>query len=185
VVVTCDRPSGSFFAIGTTTVSCTATDAEEGVQEAIVSGTFTVQVVDVEPPVIADLPDLTRTTTGTTPVVVTFPLPAASDNSGVAPNVVCAPASGSSFQVGTATVTCTATDGAGLTASSSFTVTVTSTPVQPPTTPTTTPGALPPTGSSSTPRTLVLAGLLIAIGSALAGTGRRQNAGVRRRSCGV
>ena len=87
MVVVCTPTSGSFFPLGTTTVTCTATDADEGLDEAIVSGSFTVQVIDNEPPTIADLPDLTRTTTDTTPVVVTFPLPAASDNSGVAPTV--------------------------------------------------------------------------------------------------
>ena len=133
VVVVCTPASGSFFPLGTTTVTCTATDADEGLDEAIVSGSFTVQVIDNQPPTIADLPDLTRTTTNTTPVVVTFPLPAASDNSGVAPTVTCAPVSGSAFAVGVATVTCTATDGAGLTASSSFTVTVSSSPSAPPT----------------------------------------------------
>jgi hypothetical protein len=173
VVVVCTPASGSFFPLGTTTVSCTATDADEGLDEAIVSGSFTVQVIDIEPPTIADLPDLTRTTTNTTPVVVTFPLPAASDNSGVAPTVTCAPVSGTAFAVGVTTVTCTATDGAGLTASSSFTVTVSSSPSAPPT-PTPTP--LPPTGSSSTDMVRV-ATLLVTLGAALvlAGVRRRQS----------
>ena len=38
VVVVCTPASGSFFPIGTTTVNCTATDADEGLDEAIVSG---------------------------------------------------------------------------------------------------------------------------------------------------
>lgn len=172
VVVVCAPASGSLFPIGTTTVSCTATDADEGLDQAIVAGTFTVQVVDNEPPTITDLPDLTRTTTDTTPVAVTFPLPAASDNSGVAPTVVCSPLSGTGFQVGVSTVTCTATDGAGLTASSSFTVTVTSTPSAPPTP---TPGALPPTGSSI--GIARAAAILVAAGAALLLLGVR-----RRRS---
>lgn len=173
VVVMCAPASGSFFALGTTTVNCTATDADEGLDQAIVSGSFTVQVIDNEPPTIADLPDLARATTDTTPVAVTFPLPAASDNSGVAPTVVCTPASGTSFPVGVTTVTCTATDGAGNAAASSFTVTVTSTPSGPPVT---TPGALPPTGSSSRD-TLRLATLLVTagLGLLLAGARRRQS----------
>ncbi|MGC8952805.1 HYR domain-containing protein, partial [Chloroflexus sp.] len=40
--------------------------------------------------------------------------------------VTCTPASGSTFPLGTTTVTCTATDAAGNTASGSFTITVTS-----------------------------------------------------------
>jgi hypothetical protein len=55
--------------------------------------------------------------------IVTFPPPTASDNCpGVTTN--CTPPSGSSFPVGTTTVTCTATDAAAKTAMCSFTVTV-------------------------------------------------------------
>jgi hypothetical protein len=54
--------------------------------------------------------------------IVSFPAPVASDN---CPGVTtqCVPSSGSSVPVGTTTVTCTATDAAGNTASCSFTVT--------------------------------------------------------------
>src|SRR5581483_5077593 len=54
---------------------------------------------------------------------VTYPPPTASDN---CPGVTtsCTPPSGSTFPVGTSTVTCTATDTSGNTASCSFTVTV-------------------------------------------------------------
>jgi Calx-beta domain/HYR domain len=182
VFVDCAPISGSFFPLGATTVSCTATDSEGLNQDTIVFGTFTVTVVDNEAPLIADNPDLTRETVANAPVVVTFNLPAASDNSGVAPAVLCAPASGSTFGVGTSTVTCTATDGAGNSASSSFTVTVTSTgsgvpgPTTPPVTtaPTTNPIAgLPATGSD--PQVLVLlALLLLAGGTVLARSARRR-----------
>ena len=128
VSVVCTPASGTFFAIGSTTVTCVATDGESAQSpgDAIVTGTFLVTVVDAEPPSIADLPDLARTTVGTTPVVVTFPLPGATDNSGVPPVVTCSPQSSASFAVGTTTVTCTAVDGAGNAASSSFVVTVSS-----------------------------------------------------------
>ncbi len=55
--------------------------------------------------------------------VVNYPAPAATDN---CPGVTasCSPASGSTFPVGTTTVTCTATDASGNTATCSFTVTV-------------------------------------------------------------
>jgi hypothetical protein len=46
------------------------------------------------------------------------------DDSGVAPTITCAPASGSVFPIGRTTVTCTATDGDGLSSTCSFTVTV-------------------------------------------------------------
>ena len=127
VTITCSHPSGAFFPLGATLVTCTATDSAQGQQsisaQATATDTFTVTVIDVEPPIIADNPDLTRITSGP-PVTVTFNLPAASDNSGVPPTVVCTPVSGTAFAIGVATVTCTATDGAGNMASSTFTVTV-------------------------------------------------------------
>jgi hypothetical protein len=59
----------------------------------------------------------------TTSTTVTYPAPIATDN---CPGVttMCNPASGSTFPVGTTTVTCTATDTAGNTATCSFSVTV-------------------------------------------------------------
>src|SRR4030095_3657494 len=66
------------------------------------------------------------TSTGCAPPtskVVTYPSPTTSDNCSVS-SVVCSPASGSIFPVGTTTVTCTATDSSGNTATCSFTVNV-------------------------------------------------------------
>jgi hypothetical protein len=89
--------------------------------------TFTVTVNDTQPPVI-DCPDnVTAVTALTCPAtfstVVDFPPPTASDNCpGV--TVACVPASGTIFPVGTTTVTCTATDASGNTATCSFTVSV-------------------------------------------------------------
>ena len=61
----------------------------------------------------------------TNTAVVNFPLPALSGNCPLPVNpIVCTPPSGSSFPVGTTTVTCTATDDFGLSLSCSFTVTV-------------------------------------------------------------
>jgi HYR domain len=54
---------------------------------------------------------------------VTFPLPTATDNCST-PTVVTNPVSGAAFNVGATTVNVTATDVAGTTATSSFTVTV-------------------------------------------------------------
>lgn len=48
----------------------------------------------------------------------------ATDNSGVAPTVVCQPATGSIFPIGTSTVGCSATNAAGNSSSGSFAVTV-------------------------------------------------------------
>jgi hypothetical protein len=53
-----------------------------------------------------------------------YDLPEATDDRTAHPDVACSPASGSFFEVGTTTVTCTATDDSGNTASGSFDVVV-------------------------------------------------------------
>src|SRR6185369_10391070 len=65
----------------------------------------------------------------------------ASTSCGILTNLVCIPASGSSFPIGTTTVTCTAKDSQGHTASCTFKVTVT---------PDHTPPACPPNSLSIT-----------------------------------
>ncbi len=60
--------------------------------------------------------------------VVTYPLPPASSTCGVITNIVCTPPSGSAFPIGTTTVTCTAYDSLGNTATCTFTVTVAQAP---------------------------------------------------------
>ncbi len=156
ISVSCSPASGAFFPIGTTTVTCTATDSNPGDQqnrfvEATTSGTFTVTVVDAEPPVIAKPPDLIRDSSNGKPIPVTFVTPSATDNAGP-PVVTCAPASGSLFSLGVATVTCTATDAAGNKATTTFTVTVVS-PAS----------GVPITGSNPT-TTLAIATALMLIG---------------------
>lgn len=81
---------------------------------------------DVAPPVFATQPPNISAVAapGAGGTNVSFSTPSATDNRGV-PSVACNPASGSSFAVGVTIVTCTATDAAGLTATTSFTVTVT------------------------------------------------------------
>ena len=59
--------------------------------------------------------------------VVSFAAPVATDNCDMSPTVTCLPASGSTFPVGTTTVTCTATDQCGNESTSTFDVTVTAT----------------------------------------------------------
>ena len=116
--VTCVPPSGAFFPVGTTTVTCTGTSP--GNPNATCS--FTVTVNDTQPPAIICPPNQFVGTTGSS-TVVTYPAPTASDN---CPGVTaaCTPASGSSFPVGVTTVTCTARDAVGNTATCSFAVTV-------------------------------------------------------------
>jgi subtilisin-like proprotein convertase family protein len=114
--VTCSPPSGSFFPVGTTTVTC----SEDSMAMATCS--FTVTVNDTQPPSITCPANVTAVgTPGSTTVTVTFPDPTFSDNCPGA-TVACVPPSGSMFPVGTSTVTCTATDASGNTASCSFTV---------------------------------------------------------------
>jgi HYR domain len=60
--------------------------------------------------------------------LVTYPLPQASSTCGVITNIVCAPPSGSPFPIGTTTVTCTAYDSLGNSATCTFTVTVAQAP---------------------------------------------------------
>ncbi len=87
---------------------------------------------DTEPPLITCPDDITAVAAPACPAaagtVVTFDTPSVgagtvSDNCPGA-TAMCSPATGSIFPVGTTTVTCTATDAAGNTASCSFTITV-------------------------------------------------------------
>src|SRR5947207_2834152 len=117
--VTCSPASGSFFPKGTTTVSCNASGTA-----ANPDCTFTVTVNDTQPPTITCPANQTAIApTGGTSTPVSYPPPTASDN---CPGVTtsCMPPSGSNFALGTTTVTCTATDTSGNTATCSFTVTV-------------------------------------------------------------
>ena len=119
VSVNCSPASGSFFPIGTTPVGCTATDAAGNTAFA----SFNVTVDDTEDPTIGVPADIT---VGNDPSLagafVSFSVTPA-DNAFVV-SVNCTATSGSFFPVGTTTVTCTATDGAGNTGADSFTVTV-------------------------------------------------------------
>ena len=82
---------------------------------------------DTTPPVLSSLADKTVDATGSTGAAVAFTV-TATDNLDPSPTVVCTPASGSVFPVGTTTVNCTATDVSGNTAHGSFTITVTAAP---------------------------------------------------------
>lgn len=115
----CSIPSGSTFALGDTTVSCTATDAAGNVS----SGSFPVKVRDTTPPELT-LPAATSAeATGPTGAVVTFST-LANDIVDAKVDVSCTPASGSIFGLGETTVTCDARDDAGNTTTKGFVVTV-------------------------------------------------------------
>lgn len=79
---------------------------------------------DVVPPEAAPAADIVAEATSPDGAVVTFALPAVTDDFDPTPVVTAAPASGGTFALGATVVTVTATDGSGNTASAAFTVTV-------------------------------------------------------------
>src|SRR5439155_5945390 len=100
----CLPASGSSFDKGTTTVTCTATDASGNTNACA----FTVTVNDHENPVIGSCPAniTTNTASGQCTRTVNFATPNATDNCpGV--TVACSPASGTAFAKGVTTVNCT------------------------------------------------------------------------------
>jgi large repetitive protein len=119
VPVTCTPTSGSTFALGTTTVSCSAIDAAglTAIRD------FTVRVRDTRAPDLTLPGDLLVRATSAQGAEVTYRA-SASDVVDGAIDPTCAPASGDRFGVGGATVSCSVSDKAGNKASGSFRVTV-------------------------------------------------------------
>src|SRR3989449_627237 len=113
-------PSDSPFPVGVTTVTNTATDASGNTS----SCTFTVTVTDNQNPVITCPSNLVLTADAgrCSRSNVTFTVNA-TDNCRVT-NLVSSPPSGSTFPLGTTTVTSIATDASGNQSTCSFTVTV-------------------------------------------------------------
>jgi hypothetical protein len=111
--------SGSTFPLGVTTVAATATDAAGNTA----TGTFKVTVVDTTPPTISGPGNLTIDSTSAAGASVTYTASAVDIVSGSVPVVASMP-SGSVFPIGVTTVTLSATDGSGNSASITFTVTV-------------------------------------------------------------
>lgn len=79
---------------------------------------------DTTPPTLTSVADLMVPATSSTGAVVNYAPPTASDDVDPSPVVSCAPPAGSTLPIGMTTVTCTARDAAGNTATGSFTVTV-------------------------------------------------------------
>jgi hypothetical protein len=117
-VVSCTPASGSTFPLGTTLVTCTATNAT-----GTSSGTFNVSVVDGSGPVL-DIPtDITAEATSAAGAAVTWSASATDAIDGPVA-ITCTPASGSQFAFGTTLVSCSATDSLGQETNGTFTVTV-------------------------------------------------------------
>lgn len=107
VAVTCSPASGSTFAIGVTTVQCSATDSRHNTS----SDSFDVSVYAPAPPPPPTLPsDMTREATGPNGAVVTYSVNGSGtgddENGRPSTTVTCSPASGSTFPLGTTTVQC-------------------------------------------------------------------------------
>ena len=114
LTLTCTPSSGLFTVAGSPhTVSCSATDSEM----LSVTDSFTVTVTaappppDTTPPVVTVPAPITVEATGAGGAAVTFsPAPSAVDAVDGPRPVDCAPTSGSTFPVGSTTVTCSASD---------------------------------------------------------------------------
>jgi hypothetical protein len=121
VAFSCKPESGSFFPVGTTTVTCSFKDETDNQSTC----SFTVTINDTEKPTIACPGPITKGTDLNVCMAVVNFNPTASDNCALPKNaVVCSPSSGTAFAKGTTTVNCSVTDGVGLMASCSFTVTI-------------------------------------------------------------
>jgi hypothetical protein len=109
VPTTCAPASGAQFALGTNTITCTASDLSGNIATA----TFAVVVRDTTPPVLAAHLDVTVQATGPAGAIGAYATPAATDLVDGTDPVSCSPASGAQFSLGNTTVTCTAHDAAG------------------------------------------------------------------------
>ena len=119
-----DPPAGTVLGVGTHTLSTTFTPDDQ-IAYTTATASVSITVRDLTPPVIAGTPDdFTVPASGPGGAVASYPTPTATDLVDGAVPVTCTPASGSAFQVGTTTVTCSATDLSANTATTTFQITV-------------------------------------------------------------
>jgi hypothetical protein len=116
VTPSCAPASGSTFAYGATTVTCSVADSRGNTS----SQDFTVTLADTVAPTVTP-PANISVNAQSTPATVTYANATATEGAAA----TCLPASGSTFAAGQTTVTCQATDAVGNTGSATFTVTVT------------------------------------------------------------
>ena len=122
--VSCSPAVGATLPLGDSTITCTVSDGAGNGGSAA----FTVSVVDTTAPSVATVSNVSTPATSPAGAVVTFASPSSSDAVDGAGTATCLPASGSTFTLGSHTVTCSKADAAGNTGSSSFTVSVTNNP---------------------------------------------------------
>src|SRR5581483_10229977 len=118
--VLCSPASGSAFPAGTTTVSCTSTDAHGNAA----TRTFRVTIVDKVPPSATSTPLRVEATGPAGAQVLAYDGLLAFDFIDPAPTVTCLPAAGATFPLGSTTVACVAADRSGNSAAVSFPVSV-------------------------------------------------------------
>lgn len=120
LVPACNPASGSIFPKGTTTVLCTVLDAHSNQA----SCRFNVTVTDTQPPVFTNCRNIYTAVSASCPIAtsaaVSYAYPTATENCSGGLAVTCNPPTGSTFPVGTTTVNCAATDGAGNVAACTF-----------------------------------------------------------------
>jgi uncharacterized repeat protein (TIGR01451 family) len=122
--VVCSPAPGSNFDIGTTRVTCTATDTGGGTATC----SFNVTVLDTEPARLTCPSNITiNAVPGQCSPVVTYTSPTVSDNC-PGTTVACVPPSGSTFPLGSTVVNCIATSSRGGQFVCSFNVTVNGAP---------------------------------------------------------
>ncbi len=122
--VSCLPRPNTTFSIGTTTVTCTASDPRGNHSSAM----FNVTVADTLGPVFSTAGDITVQATDPTGAVVPYAVTATDQVDG-SRTVTCAPPSGSKLPVGQTTVVCTATDTRQNQSSTTFSVNVTPPPI--------------------------------------------------------
>ena len=105
VSVVCDPPSGGFLPGGANVITCIAVDPAGNSD----SGSFTITVVDTQPPVVFPPGEIIQPNNpGECGAIVQYQLDAADNCSDV--SVVCAPPSGTYFPVGIVPVVCIGAD---------------------------------------------------------------------------
>jgi hypothetical protein len=117
----CSPASGDTLSLGSHDITCSAHDSVGNSATA----TVTVTVQDTTAPSLTNMPSaITDQTEDPSGKVESYGSPNATDSVDTSPSVNCSPASGSKFPVGGTTVTCTATDESGNSASASFAVNI-------------------------------------------------------------